>query len=75
MERDFTVTSIPVWYGFCENLMAETTLAMTICRVKRTNLVGSNGKGVNVTLFCGVAVLEVKLPWVKQFGGLVTDNP
>ena len=40
-----------------------------------TYLVGGHREGVNVTLFRGIAVREVKLRWIQQFRSHVTNNP
>ena len=47
---------------------------MAACSAGRTNLVSGHRKGVNVTLFGRVAVRQVKLRWVEQFGCHVTEN-
>ena len=41
---------------------------------KRTCLVSSHCKRVNITLICRVAVLEVELRRIKQLGSHVTDS-
>jgi len=47
---------------------------MTNCGVGRRYLVGGHREGVNVTLFRWVAIREVKLRRIQQFGGHVTDD-
>jgi hypothetical protein len=42
--------------------------------VGRTCLVGGHHEGVNVTLFRGIAVREVRFGWIQQFRSHVTDN-